>query len=396
MTSYSILDTDLYKFTVSYAYMKLFPNAECTFTFKDRNNVKRSIDFLVEFKALIKRFENVHLTDAEFYWLVNNKSIDFIPVYYWEWLKSFRFNPEKIKCSLDENGVFQCEVTDYMCKVTLYEIAILATYAEVRNKVLGYNGKIHTDDVKRIIDNKIHYANKYNLPFAEFGTRRRFSYYVQDTIIRELKYYSTTCAGTSNVHFAMKYDMVPSGTFPHEWVMFHAGVFGFKRANYMAGEVWIKVYDGNLGTFLLDTYTTKSSLRTMPLKQLLLFSGFRQDSGDEFKIGNMVIKRLREVGIDPKSKLIVFSNALDFEKYKEIHEYFDGRIKVSAGIGTNLTCDPGIEGYQPANIVMKLSKCRMSNKDPWENVIKISDDLGKHMGNEQEFEIAKHELHLTD
>lgn len=392
----SILDTDLYKFSTSYAYFSQYPLAEGTFKFNDRNkeNWNEHPEFLEQMNYEFTKLQNLQLQDDECSWCIEH--IPYIPHIYWEWLKSFRFNPEKIKCSLDENGVFQCEVTDYMCKVTLYEIAILATYAEVRNKVLGYNKKVKTEEVKRIIDNKIHYTNKYNLPFAEFGTRRRFSYYIQDTIIRELRYYSTTCVGTSNVHFAMKYDMVPSGTFPHEWVMFHAGVFGFKRANYMAGEVWINVYDGNLGTFLLDTYTTKSSLRTMPLKQLLLFNGFRQDSGDEFKIGNMVIKRLKEVGIDPKSKLIVFSNALDFEKYKEIHEYFNGRIKVSAGIGTNLTCDPGIEDYQPANIVMKLSKCRMSNKDPWEDVIKISDDLGKHMGNEKEFEIAKHELHLTD
>lgn len=108
----------------------------------------------------------------------------------------------------------------------------------------------------------------------------------------------------------------------------------------------------------------------------------------------MIIARLKEFGIDPKSKVIVFSNALDFDKAKDIYEYFNGRCKVAFGIGTNLTCDTGIEGYKPANIVMKLSQCRLSSKDPWEKCIKISDDLGKHMGDDFEFEIAKHELHL--
>ena len=110
----------------------------------------------------------------------------------------------------------------------------------------------------------------------------------------------------------------------------------------------------------------------------------------------MVIDRLKEFGIDPRTKLIVFSNALNFDKYRDIKRYFDGKIKVSAGIGTNITCDPGIDNYVPANIVMKLSKCRMSSKDPWEKCIKISDDLGKHMGDAKEFEIAKYELHLDD
>ena len=125
-----------------------------------------------------------------------------------------------------------------------------------------------------------------------------------------------------------------------------------------------------------------------------MLDGFRQDSGDEKVIGDMIIARLEEFGIDPTTKLLVFSNALNFEKYRDVAAYFKGRIKVSAGIGTNLTCDPGIPGYKAANIVMKLSRCRMSAKDPWEKVIKISDDFGKHMGDNLEFSIATHELHL--
>ena len=132
------------------------------------------------------------------------------------------------------------------------------------------------------------------------------------------------------------------------------------------------------------------------MKQAKLLDGFRQDSGDEIEVGEMVIARLREFGIDPSTKLMVFSNALDFPRYKRVADYFKGKIKFSAGIGTNITCDPGIEGYKPANIVMKLSRCRMSGKDPWEKVIKISDDLGKHMGDDREFEIARYELHIDD
>lgn len=193
----------------------------------------------------------------------------------------------------------------------------------------------------------------------------------------------------------MKYGVKPIGTMAHEWIMFHAGCFGFKRANYLAMEDWINVYDGNLGIALVDTYTTESFLHTLTLKQAKLLDGMRQDSGDEYKVGNMIIDRYKEFGIDPRSKTIVFSNALNLDKWRDISRYFDGKIKISAGIGTFLTCDPGIEDYKAANIVMKLTRCRLSSKDPWENVIKISDDFGKHMGNPELFEIAKKELQLN-
>ena len=121
----------------------------------------------------------------------------------------------------------------------------------------------------------------------------------------------------------------------------------------------------------------------------------RQDSGDEYVIGNMIIDRYEELGIDPTTKTIVFSNALNFKKWLKIARYFKTKINTSAGIGTFLTCDPGIEDFIAPNIVMKLVCCRMSPKDPMEDVIKISDDLGKHMGNHGLFEMAKQLLHLN-
>jgi nicotinate phosphoribosyltransferase len=337
------------------------------------------------------QLSSLSLTNEEKAWCIKN--IPYIPENYWEWLSTFRFNPELIKFSLDDDGVFQCEVTDKMYRVTLYEIAVLATFAEVRNTILGVSLDMH--EVSRRLLGKIELANQKKFSFSEFGTRRRFSSLLQEEILKGIKIHSKTCAGTSNVFYARQFDMTPTGTFPHEWMMFHAGVFGYKRANYLGLEDWVKVYDGNLGTALTDTYTTASFLRTLTRKQAHLFSGFRVDSGDEYEIGDMIIDRLDEFGIDASSKLLIFSNALDFEKAAKIFKYFKGRAKVSFGIGTNLTCDTGIEGYTPANIVMKLSRCRMSDKDPWEYCIKISDDYGKHMGDEQEFGIAEIELHLN-
>ena len=387
----SILDTDLYKFSTSNAYFHLYPLAEGTFKFNDRAKEVYDDSFLSELKKEFAELEKLSLTDEEFAYV--STRIRYINHNYWEWLRGFHFEAGKIDARLDAEGHLQIEVTDFLYKVTLYEVPILAIVAELRNKVRG--NKVDMAKALGILDSKLEMANEHGLLFSEFGTRRRFSSDLHDAIVAELKEKcSKYCAGTSNVYFAMKYDMTPIGTFPHEWVMFHSGVFGYKRANYLSLEDWIKVYDGALGTALIDTFTTRSFLRTLTMKQAKLLDGFRQDSGDEKVVGDAIIARLKEFGIDPATKVIVFSNALNFPKYKEVADYFRGKVKVSAGIGTNITCDPGIPGYKAANIVMKLSRCRMSAKDPWEKVIKISDDLGKHMGDDREFDIASYELHI--
>lgn len=389
----SILDTDLYKFSTSNAYFQLYPLAEGTFTFNDRAKEVYDEAFLDALKEEIKALGRLALTEEEFEYVTGR--IRYIPRNYWEWLTGFRFNPDLVEVRLDDEGHLQMEVTDYLYKVTLYEVPLLAIVAELRNRMRGVKADVQT--ALGILDAKLETANANALQFSEFGTRRRFSSELHDRIVEELKEKCPKyCAGTSNVYFAKKYDMTPIGTFPHEWVMFHSGVFGYKRANYLSLEDWIKVYDGALGTALIDTFTTRSFLRTLTMKQAKLLDGFRQDSGDEREVGDAIIARLQEFGIDPKSKVLVFSNALNFQKYKAVADYFRGRIKVSAGIGTNITNDPGIEGYKPANIVMKLSRCRMSDKDPWEKVIKISDDLGKHMGDVKEFDIATYELHIGE
>lgn len=387
----SILDTDLYKFSTSNAYFRLFPRAEGTFTFNDRASEIYDEAFLKELSEGFRELSTLSLADEEFDYVTSR--IRYIDRNYWEWLKGFRFEYDKIVFGLDGQGRLKIEVTDLLYKATLYEVPILAIVSELRNK-RRYPGLLSKEKALSVLDGKLEFAVSNSLTFSEFGTRRRFSSSLHEEIVARIKD-CPVCAGTSNVYFAMKYNLTPVGTFPHEWMMFHSGVFGYKRANYLGLEDWIKVYDGALGTALIDTFTTKSFLRTLTLKQAKLLDGFRQDSGDECEIGDMIISRLREFGIDPTTKILVFSNALDFPKYKRVADYFRGRIRISAGIGTNITCDPAIDGFKAANIVMKLSRCRMSEKDPWEKVIKISDDRGKHMGESGEFEIASHELHLA-
>ena len=382
---YSILDTDLYKFSTSYAYMKLYPEAEGTFSFYDRNNVIHSKEFLETLKLKFAELSALALSYKEKQWCIVH--VPYIPSVYWEWLSQFHFEMEKINTWLDEENHLHIEVTDKLYKVTLYEVPILAIVSELYSRSQG-----SADVVEAInkLDKKINLANEYGLKFSEFGTRRRYSAALHNLIVERLKEKCPiNCVGTSNVYFAMKYNMTPIGTFPHEWIMFHGAVWGYKEANYLGMRDWVRTYDGNLGIFLMDTYTSKVGLKNMSMKFAKLFDGVRQDSGDEYKIGNEVIARYKELGIDPTTKTIVFSNALDFNKYLDIHNYFVGRIRVSAGIGTNLTNDTE---FKPANIVMKLSKCRINPNQEWQKCIKISDDLGKHLGDDKEFEIAKYQL----
>ena len=207
-----------------------------------------------------------------------------------------------------------------------------------------------------------------------------------------LKEKATYCTGTSNVHMAMRYNMKVMGTHPHEWFMFHGAQYGYKQANYMALENWVNVYDGDLGIALSDTYTTGVFLKNFSRKHAKLFDGVRHDSGDPYKFVNNVINRYKELGIDPTTKTIIFSNSLDFETYKDISEYCQGRIRCAAGIGTNLTNDCG---FTPSNIVMKLSSCRMNSRQTWCTTVKLSDDKGKAMGFEDEIRNCYYELRLT-
>lgn len=383
----SILDTDLYKFTTSYAYMKLFPDAEGTFEFNDRANTEYNEDFIKQLRIEFASLGMLFLDEKEFKFVCNE--IRFIPQFYWEWLKSFNFDFNKINVYLDGNKHLRISVTDKLYKVTLYETPILAIVSEIRNKWLGYSANI--EEVKSKLESKIALSNEHKLKFSEFGMRRRFSYNVQDEVCKMLKEKAIYCTGTSNVHMAMRHNMKVMGTHPHEWFMFHGAQYGYKQANYMALENWVNVYDGDLGIALSDTYTTRAFLNNFSRKHAKLFDGVRHDSGDPYKFVNNVIKRYKELGIDPTTKTIIFSNSLDFETYKEISEYCQGRIRCAAGIGTNLTNDCG---FTPSNIVMKLSNCRMNSRQTWCTTVKLSDDDGKAMGFGKEIENCLYELGL--
>ena len=388
MMIHTILDTDLYKFTTSYAYIKLFPYAMGTFSFKDRDETVYTEAFLNKLKAEVANLANVALTDKELEYMTRN--CRFLPRVYWEWLSSFRFQPEKIDIYLDEEHHLNIEITDYLYKSTLYEVPLLAIVSEIKNQTQG--NVANPEEIICKLSEKVVLSNEHQLSFSEFGTRRRFSFDVQDRVISYLKKSAHYCTGTSNCYFAMKYEMKMMGTHPHEWFMFHGAQFGYKHANYMALENWVNVYDGDLGIALSDTYTSDIFLTNLSRKQAKLFDGVRCDSGNELEFIDKLTARYKELGIDSTTKTIVFSNALDFGKALEIQEYCRGKIRCAFGIGTNLTNDTG---FKPSNIVMKLTQCKMNVNQEWRECIKLSDDEGKHTGSPEEVQACLYELRLA-
>jgi nicotinate phosphoribosyltransferase len=373
----SLLDTDLYKFTTSYAYTKLFPYAVGKFSFIDRDGTKYTEAFVNKLRSELEEMSTIKLTNDELEYMTAH--CRFLPRLYWEWLSSFHFDPQKVNIWLDQAQHLHIEVTDAMYKCTLYEVPLLAVVSEIRNEMLG-----NKPDSRLVLDHlakKVKLSNDHQLSFSEFGTRRRFSLEVEEEVIKYLKENSRYCTGTSNCLLAKKYDMTMMGTHPHEWFMFHGAQFGYKHANYLALENWVNVYDGDLGIALADTYTFDIFLSNFSRKQAKLFDGVRCDSGNEHEFVDMLISRYKELAIDPTTKVIVFSNALDFNKVLDIKNYCEGKIRCSFGIGTNLSNDAG---FQPANIVMKLTSCKMNSTKPWVDCVKLSDDEGKHTGKEEE------------
>lgn len=389
----SILHNDLYKFSMSNYYIQNFPEASGTFTFHDRNNTEYDEMFVRILKDELSQLSKLFLQKNEFDWAVKN--IPYIPQFYWEWLRSFRYEPNKINIWLDESKHLHIEVTDKMYKVTFYEIPILATVSALYHvyKHHGYQLKQEIEEALISgLDRKIEIAKDHNLFFADFGMRRAYNPLTEEFVVKYLKENCPTFVGTSTVSLAMKYDVKPIGTMAHECFMFQAAIHSPKDANFMVMENWVKVYDGNLGTVLTDTYTVDTFLRNFSMKLAKLYDGVRHDSGDPFTFGNKIIWKYKSYGIDPMSKTIVFSDSLDFEKAAEIKEYFAGKIKTTFGIGTNLTCD--FPGIKPLNIVMKLKECRVNDRQPIYGCVKLSDVSSKSIGTPEDIENYKYQLNI--
>ena len=386
----SVLDTDLYKFTTSYAYSKLYPRAYGQFRFIDRGKTTYPQGFAEELKKEIQEMSKLALTKDEASFLY--RELPYLPPTYIDFVRGFRFDPEEVKVEQDAEGYLSIIAEGLLYRVTLWETPILALVSELYYKMLGAQPDM--EYTERTIISKARKLAEHGITFSMFGMRRRFSAAIEDRVTELLKEHAAGYLfGTSNVYYAYKHGLRVSGTHPHEWIQFHGAMFGYKMANYMAMEDWINVYDGDLGTVLTDTYTTDVFMRNFSKKHAMLFTSLRHDSGDPLQFTEKVIARYRELRVDPTIKYIIFSDGLDPERAIEIANYCKGRIGASFGIGTNFSNDVG-NGVRPMNIVMKLWKCKMTEKERWHPCVKLSDVDGKHTGEPEEIELAQRTLGL--
>ena len=386
----SVLDTDLYKFTTSYAYSKLYPRAYGQFRFIDRGKTRYPQGFADALKKELQAMSELALTKDEANFL--SRELPYLPPTYIDFVRGFRFDPEELQVTQDEEGYLSIVAEGLLYRVTLWETPILALVSELYYQIMGQKPDLaYTEET---IIRKAKQLSEANITFSMFGMRRRFSAAIEDLVTKLLKEHSgENFFGTSNVYFAYKHGLRVSGTHPHEWIQFHGAMFGYKMANYMAMEDWINVYDGDLGTVLTDTYTTDVFMRNFSKKHAMLFTSLRHDRGDPLCFTEKVIARYRELRVDPTIKYIIFSDSLDPERAIEIANYCKGRIGASFGIGTNLSNDVG-NGVRPMNIVMKLWKCKMTEKERWHPCVKLSDVDGKHTGEPDEIELAQRTLGL--
>ncbi|MDD4696062.1 MAG: nicotinate phosphoribosyltransferase [Fermentimonas sp.] len=385
----SILDTDLYKFTTSYAYSKLFPRAYGEFEFVDRSNGDYPEGFDILLKKEIKSMSALSLTQGEEDFI--RRQMPYLPPTYIDFLKGFRFDPSEVDIRLEDRKL-HIKARGLLYRVTLWETPILATVSELFFRLMGkYPDRKYMEDAA--IDKAMR-MKEHDISFSLFGMRRRFSFEVEDRVTELLKKHAgSSLYGTSNVFMAFKHNLSVSGTHPHEWVQFHGSIYGYKMANYMSMEDWINVFDGDLGTVLTDTYTTDVFLRNFSKKHAALFTSLRHDSGDPFVFTDKVIRRYEELRINPRMKYLVFSDSLNVDKAIDIKNYCGDRIGSTFGIGTNLTNDVSGD-IKSMNIVMKLFRCKMTAKEEWQECVKLSDVEGKHTGSEKEIELVKQTLGL--
>ena len=379
----SILDSDLYKFSMMRAVLQKFPDLKVKYSFIDRNDLVYPNGFDSLVKTEINKLQFLTLTSLEENFL---QTIRYFPQSYIDFLKGYKFDPNEVKVSLDKEKHLHIEIEGYWYRTILYEVPILAIVSELYYQETKQTPTIYFEkDLE-----KLKLMESHNAYFADFGTRRRYSYVNQHRIVQLFRNTFSHCfVGTSNIYLAFACGTKAIGTMAHEWIMAHGAMFGYRMANKLALDNWADVYGGDLGIALADTYTTDSFLQSFDMKLSKLFDGVRQDSGDPYEFVDKVIAHYKKLGIDPMSKTIVFSDGLDIKKAIDLKEYCVGKIKSSFGIGTHLTNDVGVKSL---NIVIKLSSVEINNE--WIPAIKLSDDKGKHTGDTKEIELCKKILNI--
>lgn len=362
----SLLDTDFYKFSMMQAVNNQYPTAGAEYKFVCRNKDIK-LGFLKE--EVKKEINSIHtsLQKEERDFLANKTLLN----------KDFCYSDVFNAMEQREICVYGSDdLTINICgqwnNTILWEVPILSIVNELYFRHTTNFEDIRKEGEKRLKD-KVDMLKDYpDIKIFEFGTRRRYSKQWQEYVIKYLVENCKNLKGTSNIYFAKKFGINPVGTVAHEWFSAHINLVDrIENAQKRALYVWLQEYKGSLDIALTDTFTSDAFFQDFDSVLSNTYSGLRQDSGCPFEFGEKAIKHYENMGIDPNTKVIIFSDSLDIPKVIEIYKYFKDKIMVSFGVGTNLTNDLGIKSL---NIVIKLVKL---NGRP---VVKLSDNPEKAIG----------------
>lgn len=373
----SLLETDMYKFSMGQTIFHQFTSYKTTWTFKCRNKDVHFTDEMVEeIKEQVQAFCQLRFTEEELEYLDN---ITWIKGTYVDFLRLWQPRYEEFTITTDAPCGLAIDAAGTWLNTSMYEIPVLAIVNEVYFR-MAYNYDVLLKQFKRRLDEKVRLLEEdtYRLSdFSEFGLRRRLSAEAQEMAVKAIAEVELPAdshfIGTSNVYLAKKFNLKPVGTMAHEWIMC-TGQGNHKHnpaySNWYALDAWVKEYGILNGIALTDTITTDCFLRDFQLTYATLFSGVRHDSGDPYEWGDKMIAHYNSLGINPRTKTLLFSDSLDFERATALYDYFKDKAKVAFGIGTFISNDTDEEAL---NIVMKTTKCNGMD------VAKISDVAGKGM-----------------
>jgi nicotinate phosphoribosyltransferase len=379
MIIHSLLDTDLYKFTMMQVVLHHFPGAQVEYRFKCRNEGIDLVPYIEEIREEIQHLCTLRFRERELDYL---RSMRFIKSDFVDFLGLFQMNEKYVSVlpSPKRNGEIEITFRGPWLHTILFEIPVLSIVNEIyfRNtvKLPDYaQGRQRLDEK---IGQVVGQSDLAEMRIADYGTRRRFSRLWHEEVLLECKNkLGPHLAGTSNVYFAMKYGMTPLGTMAHEYLQACQALGPRLRdSQTFAFETWAREYRGDLGIALSDVYGMSAFLRDFDLYFCKLFDGARHDSGDPFEWGERLIAHYDNNRVDPRTKTLIFSDALTFPLAIRLYRRFYERTRLAFGVGTNLTNDLG---YVPLQIVIKMVRC---NGQP---VAKLSDTPSKNMCDDEAY-----------
>lgn len=372
----SLLDTDLYKFTMMQVAMTK-PNTEVEYQFRCRTDGVDLVSKIERINQEIDHLCSLRFSEEEIAYL---RSLRFMKSSFVDFLEDFSFKRKfiNVKPSTLKPGSIDIDIKGPWVQTILFEVPVLAIINQVYYEDLDFSLMI--DEARAKLQEKIEHIKNHktatNLAFSDFGTRRRYNQVWHDEVVKTLKTeLPKQFTGTSNVYLAKKYNLTPIGTMAHEYLQAFQviGDCHISQFQKKAFEVWAQEYRGDLGIALTDVINLETFLKDFDLYFCKLFDGVRHDSGDPFVWGDAIIEHYNNHRVDPKTKTLTFSDGLDITKMLELHDYFIERSKPNFGVGTNLTNDVGVKALQ---VVLKMVRCNGSS------VVKISDSKGKIMSDD--------------